>query len=64
MMVIYVPRRVSGSDAVLWKREEIGEFNHKMLWFEGKKWDENRPVFARFFYSFEEAWDRYSKLKW
>ena len=40
------------NDAVLWKRQEKVGFDHKMLWFEGKKWDENRPVFARFFCPF------------
>ena len=40
------------NDAVLWKREEKVGFDHKMLWFEGENWSENRPVFARFFCSF------------
>ena len=30
----------SDSDAELWKREEIVGLDHKMLWFEGKNWDE------------------------
>ena len=40
---------VSGSDAVLWKREEIGEFNHKMLWFEGKKMGRKSTSFCPIF---------------
>ena len=41
-------------DAVLWKREELDGLNHNILWFEGKNWSENRPVFARFFSCFKE----------
>ncbi len=44
--------RLCNNDAVLWKREEKVGFDHKMLWFEGENWSENRPVFARFFCPF------------
>ena len=35
--------------AVLWKRGEFDVLNHKMLWFKGKNWQKNQPIFALFY---------------
>ena len=37
------------NDAVLWKKEEFAGLDHKMLWFEGKNWDENDQFLPNFF---------------
>ena len=39
--------------AEIWKTSINDMVNHKIWWFEGKKWREKRPVFALFFYSFD-----------
>ena len=33
----------------MWKNDEIDTLNHNVLWFEGKNWRKNQPIFALFY---------------
>ena len=40
MFFVFLFVYACSSDAVLWEKRKIGMLNHKMLWFEGKNWNE------------------------